>query len=232
MVKKIGIGALIVVVLAGAYWAFTQGEGMLFALDEAVLQQWVTQLGPFGPLAIILVLAAAIVWSPIPSAPIGLVAGAAFGPLWGTVYTIIGAELGSFVAFKLARVLGRERLKRWLKGCLSWGWPQSQKSLMFFVFVSRLLPFVSFDMISYAAGFTALETWRFVVATLLGIAPVSFALAYFGGEVVSGDVQEVVKTVMLLMTLTSIPVLGKMILGRRGNEKCDPDEILVEPSRA
>jgi uncharacterized membrane protein YdjX (TVP38/TMEM64 family) len=40
---------------------------------------------------------------------------------------------------------------------------------MTIVFVSRLLPFISFDIVSYAAGLTRLAMWRFAVATLAGI---------------------------------------------------------------
>ena len=49
--------------------------------------------------------------SPIPSAPVALAAGAAYGHVWGTVQVVIGAELGALIAFGLARVLG-PRLRR------------------------------------------------------------------------------------------------------------------------
>jgi uncharacterized membrane protein YdjX (TVP38/TMEM64 family) len=43
----------------------------------------------------------------------------AFGPVWGTVYPIIGATLGAVLSFGLARVLGanlfRVRLEKWRK---------------------------------------------------------------------------------------------------------------------
>ena len=55
------------------------------------------------------------------------------------------------------------------------------------VFATRLMPFLSFDVISYAAGLTPLATWRFAVATVAGIVPASFLLAHFGGELASTD---------------------------------------------
>jgi uncharacterized membrane protein YdjX (TVP38/TMEM64 family) len=48
------------------------------------------------------------------------------------------------------------------------------------VFISRLLPFVSFDLVSYAAGLTVLSFARFALATFTGILPASFLLAHFG----------------------------------------------------
>lgn len=75
----------------------------------------IRRLGIWGPLGIIGLMTAAIVMSPIPSGPIALVAGAAFGPVLGTVYTVIGAEAGAIIAFWIARCLGYEAVRRWAK---------------------------------------------------------------------------------------------------------------------
>jgi uncharacterized membrane protein YdjX (TVP38/TMEM64 family) len=53
--------------------------------------------------------------------------------------------------------------------------------------VSRLLPFVSFDAVSYAAGLSRLRFWRFALATLAGIVPASFLLAHFGSVAAEGE---------------------------------------------
>ena len=63
----------------------------------------------------------------------------------------------------------------------------SQSALTAAVFASRLLPFVSFDLVSYAAGLSTLRFWRFALATLAGIAPASFLLAHFGTSATSGE---------------------------------------------
>ena len=47
-----------------------------------------------------------------------MTAGIAFGPLWGTILTLIGATIGATVAFSVARYLGRETVARLLKGRL------------------------------------------------------------------------------------------------------------------
>ena len=52
---------------------------------------------------------------------------------------------------------------------LATGWMGSQNALMGIVFVSRLLPFLSFDIVSYGAGLTTLSAWRFALATLAGL---------------------------------------------------------------
>jgi uncharacterized membrane protein YdjX (TVP38/TMEM64 family) len=218
MLKKIVIGVLLFVSLAGLYWFLSQNGTLTVILDGRALGERIAQLGVWGPIAIVLLLASAIVWSPIPSAPIALAAGAVYGQFWGTVYVLIGAELGAISAFAIARLLGHEAMKKRLGEHLSLGRFGSQNSLMAIVFVTRLLPFISFDAVSYAAGLTSLDTWRFAIATLAGIAPASFALAYFGGEMASGNTQRIVTTVTLLFGFTFAPALVKLIWDRRRKE--------------
>jgi uncharacterized membrane protein YdjX (TVP38/TMEM64 family) len=81
-------------------------------LDRKALETLVARAGLCGPLLIISLMTVAVVASPIPSAPIALAAGAAYGHVWGTVQVVIGAELGALIAFGLARVLGHDVLRR------------------------------------------------------------------------------------------------------------------------
>ncbi len=80
------------------------------------------------------------------------------------------------------------------------------------VFASRLLPFISFDLVSYAAGLTPLAPWRFACATLAGIIPASFVLTHFGGEMASADARRITLAVLALGALTLAPIVGKVLL--------------------
>jgi len=91
----------------------------------------------------------------------------------------------------------------------------SQNALTGIVLVSRLLPFVSFDLVSYAAGLTNLATWRFALATLAGILPASFLLAHLGGELASSDLQRVAITVLALGGITVVPIVVHALRAKR-----------------
>ncbi|MES1945342.1 SNARE-like protein [Salinisphaera sp. PC39] len=190
------------------------------ALDGETLERLVTGLGPAGPALIVGLMTVAIVMSPIPSAPIALAAGAAYGHGWGTLYVAAGSETGALIAFGIARLVGYEALRARLgdrvdsAGVLN-RFMTSQNTLMAVVFATRLLPFVSFDIISYAAGLTPLALWRFAVATLLGILPASFALAHFGGEVATGDLYGAFLTVLALGLITLLPLIWRLLPARR-----------------
>lgn len=176
-------------------------------VDGETVSGWVEDAGVWGPALIVALMATAIVATPIPSAPIAVAAGAAYGHTVGTVYIVAGAELGALVAFGLARVLGREALIRWLGGKVDTGWLGSQNALTFTVFASRLMPFISFDIVSYAAGLSRLHLWRFTLATLAGIIPASFVLAHFGNEAVSANPSRALWAAFGLGALTLTPLL-------------------------
>jgi len=176
-------------------------------MDRETLEALVARAGIWGPVLIIGLMTVAVVASPIPSAPIALAAGAAYGHLWGTVQVVLGAELGALIAFGLARALGRDALQRIFGERVDAGLLGSQNALTWTVFASRLMPFISFDMISYAAGLSCLHAWRFALATLAGIVPTSFLLAHVGIEAASGDMGRTTWVVLGLGLVTGLPLL-------------------------
>ncbi len=213
--RRIVAAAAVAAVLAVGYLALSWSGAMELLVDGEVLRAAVVRLGWLGPVAVVGLMTTAIVFSPLPSAPIAMAAGAAYGHVWGAVYVGLGAEVGALLAFAIARVLGREAMLRWFGDRVSVGWLGSQNALMAIVFGTRLLPFLSFDLVSYAAGLTPIATWRFAVATLLGIAPASFLLAHFGEAFATADARRVGWAVLALGTITLVPVGVKFLLDWR-----------------
>jgi len=196
----------VVLLMVAAYRLLQETGAMAIMADGRALRQFIVELGVAGPLAVIGLMTLAILVSPIPSAPIALAAGAAYGHTWGTTYIVLGAELGALAAFGLARLLGHDVVHRWFGDRLPNTRLRSQGALMAVVFASRLLPFISFDVVSYAAGLTTLTLWRFALATLAGILPASFLLAHFGGEMATGELDKIAFAVLALGLLTGVPL--------------------------
>jgi len=211
------LGIVLLAVWQVAPSVFAEARSLL---QPERLEKLVARAGLWGPVVIVTFMTIAVVASPIPSAPIAMVAGAAYGHVWGTGLVVIGAELGALIAFGLARVLGHDVLRRVFGDRVDAGLLGSQNALTATVFASRLMPFVSFDMVSYAAGLSRLHAWRFAVATLAGIIPASFLLAHFGGEAVSGDLGRVTWAVLGLGLVTGLPLLWVAL--RQKPEKENP----------
>jgi len=217
--KKYISGFLIVALFTALYiYLHQSGElNSLYAINT--LQATLQQHESWGPFIIIALMTGAIVMSPIPSAPIAITAGLLYGHGWGTIYILIGAELGASIAFSISRLLGHEVMQRRFGDRIKSKWLNSSHHLMFVIFVSRLIPFISFDIISYAAGLTKISYIQFALATFAGIIPASFLLAHFGGEMAGNDSQQMIITILLLGTITLIPIILTIIQNARSNLK-------------
>ena len=213
MIKTI-TGFLLVILFSGLYLYLEQSGSLDILFNQQSLQQIIDDYGQWGPLLIIILMCAAIVMSPLPSAPIALASGAAYGHFWGTVYILIGALLGAIIAFSIARMLGYKAMKRRFGNSLKIKWLQSENHLMLAIGISRLIPFISFDIVSYAAGLTSIGYLRFTLATLLGIIPASFLLAHFGSKLVTSDLPNMVLTILLLGGITAIPIIIGMLANK------------------
>lgn len=209
-------GAILVGGLVAAYALMRDSDVWSTLVDPAALRAEVLRWGAWGPVLVIALMTTAVLVSPIPSAPIALAAGAAYGHGWGALYVLLGAQAGAMGAFGIARLVGFDTVHRWFGRRLATGWMGSQNALTGIVFVSRLLPILSFDIVSYGAGLTTLSAWRFALATLAGIAPSSFLLAHFGKEMSSGEGDRILLSVLALGALTLVPLAVKWIRDARG----------------
>jgi uncharacterized membrane protein YdjX (TVP38/TMEM64 family) len=215
--SKLAAGLALLTVAAAAYVWIWQSGGLDVLGDEQRLTAAIRSLGVWGVVALVLLEATAIVLSPLPSAPIALAAGMVYGTVWGGVIVICGAELGAISAFSLARWLGFDAVRKWSRaeGMMRHLTEEtSQFWLMLTVFVARLLPFVSFDAVSYAAGLTPLSFWRFALATLLGVMPVSFLLTFAGEELSGGSLATIGLTLIVLVAVPVIPLLVRFLRRR------------------
>ena len=116
--KRIGSGlrkwamlAGLGILLAGAYWIVHQYDITEY-LQPSRFVEFIQSFGVFAPAVFVGFMALAVVVSPIPSLPLDLAAGAAFGPFLGTVYAVLGAEIGAIISFLIGRALGQELISR------------------------------------------------------------------------------------------------------------------------
>lgn len=158
-----------------------------FGLSVEAVEEQIHSWGPWGVAGSILLM---ILHSfiPFPAEILAMANGMLYGPLWGTVITWTGAMLGAYLAFGLARWLGRPFVlarvgERHRVVVDRWAAEQGGPALLF----SRLLPVISFNLINYAAGLTTISWWTFTWATALGILPLTCLMVLMGDGIWSGD---------------------------------------------
>lgn len=165
----------------------------------------VNSLGFAGPLVYMGVLALSVVISPIPSAPLAVVAGAIWGPILAGIYSVIGGFVGSLIAYFLGRTLGRSAIKALTGKVIYFSKQRGEVYLGWFIFITRLLPVLSFDLISYAAGMANLSLPIYASATLLGMIPSTLLLTYMGKAFTVGLPLGVTFSVIFLILLIGLP---------------------------
>lgn len=183
------VKALAALALCGTAAFFATHEAAIATLAYLSQPEHLSDLiDQFGPLTVIVLLAVAVVVSPIPSGPIAMAAGAMFGPVAGGGLTALGAVLGAMIAFALARGLGYRPFTNSSLPFAQWiTRPRTDTTLAVVILVSRLIPFISFDAVSYVAGLTTIRPWIFAMATTLGVLPASFAFAALGAGMATLD---------------------------------------------
>jgi uncharacterized membrane protein YdjX (TVP38/TMEM64 family) len=163
--------------------------GRIISLRPEAIRDRLDDLGPWAPLVFVILMATAVVVSPVPSVPLDVAAGLAFGLVWGTVYTLVGAELGAIIAFAVARRLGRPRLARRLPtAAMTRIDDLAARRGVRALLMMRLLPVFNFDWVSYAAGLTAISYPAFAIATFMGMVPPVIAIVAVGATLPSNPV--------------------------------------------
>ena len=186
------------------------GLGSLVGGDIQALRSFVRSAGPLGPLAVVGLMVVHTVL-PFPAEVVTLVAGAVYGPWLGLLFTWIGAMVGGIAGFALARWIGHPLLRRWLP-------PRAKEvserwigeSAAWSLLVLRLLPFVSFNLINYAAGLSEVDFWTFLWTMAVGILPFSILLALLGAEAARRSAYVLV----LLAALLALVAAGRWMRGR------------------
>jgi uncharacterized membrane protein YdjX (TVP38/TMEM64 family) len=196
--------ALIVILLSVlAFWQMQRSEINLFTPEG--LKHAVTGLGWVGPLVYIGALALAVVVSQIPELPLAMAAGAIWGALPAGIYSIIGGFLGALIAYFLGRTLGRSTIKTLTGKAIYFSKQRGEVYLGWLIFITRLFPIFSFDLMSYGAGIAGLSLPIYVTATLVGMIPPTFLITYMGATLTIGKSWAIAFTGLFLLVLIVLP---------------------------
>ena len=181
------IGVLAIATGVVLVWALGVYEYLRLE-NLARLQRWVDGLGPWAPVAFVAAYIAMELLF-VPALPLTILAGIAFGPLWGTVYTWIAATVSAALAFLITRHGGREMVERWIAGhprlarideaVARHGW--------YILAFTRLVPIFPFNLQNYAYGLTGIGFLTYLVVTAVFMIPGTAALVIAGDALVEGD---------------------------------------------
>jgi len=110
-----------------------------------------------------------VVAAPLPGEVTGFVGGILFGPWWGVVYSTIGLAIGSWIAFLLARWLGRPIVERLVKRETidRYDYVMKHKGLLL-AFLLFLIPGFPKDILCYILGLGHMRQRDFLLISISG----------------------------------------------------------------
>jgi uncharacterized membrane protein YdjX (TVP38/TMEM64 family) len=154
--------------------ASPEGQGMLETL-RAYVQGW----GVLGPLIYVAIVTVEVLIAPIPGLLLYAPAGAIFGGFLGGTLSLVGNTIGAAIASFLARALGASWLARHVHSPRFAAIRERlQQRGIWVVFVLRLNPLTSSDLVSYAAGLAGVPSRFVALGTFFGMLPQCYLQAY------------------------------------------------------
>lgn len=182
--------------------------------NRDVLSQWVAAKGVLAVAAFVGTYVAVAALSIPGAAVLSVTGGFLFGPVLGTIYSVIGATLGAVLVFTAAkaglgdalRAKAGPRLKKMEAGF--------RENAFNYLLMLRLIPVFPFWLINLAAAFLGVPVRTFFVATIIGIIPGGFVFALVGAGLGSifdrGEVFSIgaVLTPEIIAALTGLALLS------------------------
>ena len=172
--------------------------------DFRTMRDFVADYGGYAAAVSFFLMIFQSIAAPLPAFIITLANANLFGWWKGALLSWSSAMAGAAICFYIARVLGREVAER-------------QSIDRFFerygthsVLIARLLPFISFDLVSYAAGLTSMKFCPFFIATGIGQLPATIVYSYVGG-MLTGGAQMLMMGLLILFALSALIVLMRQM---------------------
>ena len=209
----LGIGALAVVygLVPQVKISVDQVLKMFASGDFDVVRDFVASYGAYAALVSFLLMIFQSVAAPLPAFLLTLANANLFGWWQGALLSWSSAMAGAAVCFFIARILGRDAAEKLTSKA---GIAQID---VFFekygrntILICRLLPFISFDIVSYAAGLTSMSFGSFFIATGIGQLPATIVYSYVGG-MLTGGAQLLMTGLLILFALSALIVMLRKI---------------------
>lgn len=175
---------LIVAIALGIYhkrvWEYLLELTAAFQSIETA-RAYIAGYGAGAPIVSAILMIFQSVIAPLPAFLITFANGTLFGFWWGSLLSWSSSMVGAALCFYIARALGIQRITALISK------PAVDKANDFFekygtyaVLIARLMPFISFDVVSYFAGATRMRFLGFWIATGIGQMPATLVYSYLG----------------------------------------------------
>lgn len=191
---------------------------ILSNMDVDLVRGYILGFGIWAPLVSFLLMIFQSVVAPLPAFIITFANASLFGWVKGAILSWSSAMVGAALCFYIARFLGRAVVEKLtLRTALEKVDHFFKQYGKYAIVIARLLPFISFDIVSYAAGLTSMGFWPFFIATGIGQLPATIIYSYIGG-MLTGTTKTFVFGLLLLFAVSAFIALLKQVFKDKKKE--------------
>lgn len=180
-------------------------------LDVEAIKSYILSFGIWAPIISFLLMVFQSIAAPLPAFLITFANAGLFGWVKGAILSWTGAMAGAILCFYISKIYGRSTVEKLTsKFALEEVDKFFNKYGNYAILIARLLPFMSFDIVSYGAGLTSIGLWSFIWATGLGQLPATLVYSYVGG-MLTGGVQKFVTGLFILFAISILVYLLRKV---------------------
>ena len=169
--------AIIVALVGGSIWLLIEHSNWF--TDPTLVKSQVVQWGAWGPVVYILLYAVGPSFL-VPGAVMTIAGGLAFGTMWGSVYSLIGADTGALVAFAAGRFLGRSFVERVVGARFQSMMERIAKHGFQIILYLRFVPVIPYNALNLLAGASPITFYDYFWASMIGMVPGTILYAFLG----------------------------------------------------
>ncbi len=203
---------IIIAAAIGALCYFLFPYAVMLCSEEgrAVIHEKVQGFGIFAPLAFIGVEILQIVLAVIPGAPVEVMSGVLFGPIWGVIWCFAGIFTGTAIVFSLVRKFGRpfvlkmfpeEKLERF-------SLLNDEKKLSLTILILFAIPGTPKDFLTYIAGLTKISPLKFFIIASAARTPSMACSVFMGANLGQG---RFAVSLIMLAVIVLLSIVGYFI---------------------
>ncbi len=222
--KALYIGAIVILILFCVLVSWYIGVPMVrFAENPEAFRNWVDSYGIWSRVIFIGMVILQVIVAMIPGEAIELAAGYAFGAVEGTVLSMIGIAIGSWIIFWLVRKFGVKIVEVFFdqKKISQVSFLKNTKKTRVLAFLLMLIPGTPKDFLSYFAGLTNLTLLQWLCIVLVARTPSVVTSTLTGAA--AGQAKHELAVILLIITalISGAGILYYRYLCKQENEACD-----------
>lgn len=142
-----------------------------------------------------------------------------FGPLWGSVYSIVGSLVSGLMGYAVGHYMGRNTIQKLAGSSINKLSRRLAKHGVLAIITVRIIPVAPFTVINLVAGGSHINTRDFTIGTVIGMLPGILGITVFADSLMrtvqNPDPEQIAIFVGVVIVIVGIMVGLKQLINRK-----------------